>query len=104
MEYAVCFSYYTAMKQCAPKSIDADASQRIQVTIDRVLQMYYRIGTNIGVTKDAMLSRIKMATDEDAKLLAGSCVNTSSLYVRHAERCKKLVENGDAIFEEYMKR
>ncbi len=62
------------------------------------------VGKRIGMTTDAMPSRLKMALEDQAKLTEGKCVNFASLLTRYADRCKLLGEHPEAVFHEYMKK
>jgi hypothetical protein len=62
------------------------------------------IGSRIGMTQDAMVSRLRMAIEDQAKLIQGKCVNFSSLMVRHLDRCQSLGDRPEAGFREYMNK
>jgi len=62
------------------------------------------VGSGIGMTTDAMLSRLEIQINQQKELIKNNCVNISSLFSRHSDRCKRVVENGDSILLEYMER
>jgi hypothetical protein len=103
-EIANCAAYYAITQQCFSGSDKQSESYRKEVDaiIGILNKASFEIGSKIGMTQDAMLSRFKMVLDEHKKHLAGSCVNLSSLYVRHANRCKQVAENPMSIVSEYM--
>lgn len=104
MEYSVCIAYFNIIKGCAPVGKEADAEASFGPTIKMMTDMAFRIGSNVGMTQDAMLARLKMAYEEQGKIMNNNCINAASLYTRYAARCKQLGENADSIFEEYMKK
>jgi hypothetical protein len=102
-EMTVCVSYYSIVKSCAGNQ-DEGLSVHTQKTVDVLTARLIKLGGTIGMTQDAMLSRLKTAQDEQQGLINNNCVNMSSLYQRHAARCKLVTENGDAVLDEYLKR
>jgi hypothetical protein len=103
MEYTVCLAYFMATKSCAPKEMEAETSQ-LDPNIKRFQEMAVRIAQTIKMSNDAMSSRLQMAFDDQTRVINKSCVNFSSLYRLHGARCKRLGENADSIFDEYMKK
>jgi hypothetical protein len=49
-----------------------------------------------------MRSRIQIESERQHTLIQSNCSNTSSLYSRYADRCKRVVEDPDSILIEYM--
>jgi hypothetical protein len=104
-EMTTCWAYYNIRKRCTPSGQYSGEVQRsTDIAIAHLLEFMYKVGTNICMTNDAMLARMEAFTTEQRMVIEDSCVNFDSLARRHAERCKKVVENGDAIFDEYMKK
>jgi hypothetical protein len=102
-ELQTCLVYYTVVKQCLGDR-DAALSKATQATVDHLTNFSIQMGQSIGLTNDAMLSRIQMMTKEQMGLINGNCINIASLYQRHAMRCKQVVENGDSILAEHLKK
>jgi hypothetical protein len=102
-EMSECLSYYANIKACVG-SQDEGLSRGTQKTIDALTLMAVKVGRSIGMTQDAMMSRLGMFQKQQRELTQDNCANMSSLYTRHAARCKKVVENGDAVLDEYLKR
>jgi hypothetical protein len=100
-EMTVCAVYYSQVKACVggESKVFADSTQ---ATVDHLSTFLVKIGRSIGMSRDAIMSRMQMVQDEQSKLIQGNCINMASLYKRHAERCKIVVENGDSILKEYM--
>lgn len=103
MELSVCVAYFSIVKECAPESMKEEAKE-FDRTIKYMTDMAYKIGAGLGMTTDAMLGRLQMAYEDQGKLLNKSCLNTASLYRRHAARCKQLGENMGSVLDEYLKK
>jgi hypothetical protein len=104
-EMTTCWVYYNVKKRCTPPGqYSGEIEKSTDFAITHLQSFMFKIGTGICMTKDAMFARMELFSNEQRKLIADSCVNFDSLVRRHAERCKKVVENGDAIFDEYMKQ
>jgi hypothetical protein len=92
MEMTVCAVYYSQVKACVGGESEA-FSVSTQQTVDFLTKQLFNVGKTIGVSQDATLSRLQMAQDEQNKLLKGDCINMASLFTRHADRCKVVVES-----------
>jgi hypothetical protein len=103
MEMTVCVAYYSQVKTCVGPQNEA-LNVSTQKTIDLLTKQLFNVGKTIGVSQDAMLSRLQMAQDEQNKLLKGDCINMASLFTRHADRCKVVVERSDDVLNEYMRQ
>jgi hypothetical protein len=104
MEYSVCIAYYLKFISCSPKEMEAEATQQLTPTIRNFFNMSTKIAATIKMTDDAAVSRIKMADEEQTRVIKNSCTNFSSLYPLHGQRCKLLGENSDAIYNEYLNK
>jgi hypothetical protein len=102
-EMSDCLAYYSNIKGCVGTQ-DKELSDRTQRTLDALALMAVKVGRSAGMTPDAMMSRLSMFQDEQHELIKGNCANMSSLFTRHAARCKQVVKNGDSILDEYLKR
>lgn len=102
-EMSECIAYYTNVAVCI-KGRDAALSDSTQKTIDALTLTAVKLGRSIGMTQDAMMSRLTMYQGQQRELVQNNCANMSSLFTRHAARCKQVVENGDSILDEYLKR
>jgi hypothetical protein len=103
MEMTVCAAYYSQVKACVGPQHEG-LSVSTQQTLDLLTKQLFSVGKTINISKDAMLSRLQMAQDEQNKLLKGDCINMASLFTRHADRCKVVVEHADVVFNEYMSK
>jgi hypothetical protein len=104
-EMTTCWVYYNFRKRCTPPGqYSGEIEKSTNFAIAHLQNFMFKIGTGICMTNDAMLARMELFSIEQRKVVADSCVNFDSLVRRHADRCKKVVENGDAILAEYMKK
>lgn len=104
-EMTTCWAYYNIRIQCTPRGqYSGEIERSTNFAIAHLQSFMHKVGTSICMTNDAMLARMKLFSVEQRKLIQDSCVNFDSLVRRHAERCKTVVENGDAIIDEYMKK
>jgi hypothetical protein len=71
---------------------------------ERLLTETMLIGNSLGMTSDAMASRLRNETDRMKTLINNDCINVASLLNRHAMRCKQVAENPDCVLVEYMKK
>ena len=69
-----------------------------------MLMLAMQIGDSIGMTTDAMMSRVKIESSSMQSLMRNDCVNFSSILERYALRCKHLIENPEEILSEYVNR
>jgi hypothetical protein len=104
MEYTTCIVYFTKLLKCSPKEMEAESTRQLTPTIRKFVDMASQIAATIGLTDDAVGSRFKMVADEQNQVTKDSCINFSSLYNRHGQRCKKLGEEGDSIYDEYLNK
>lgn len=102
-EMARCISYNTFVAACVRKR-DSDLADTYDKIAENLFGLSNQIGQSIGMTQDAMNSRITMETQEMNKLIQNNCSNISSLTIRYANRCKQVVENGDSILLEYLNK
>lgn len=104
MEYSVCVAYYLKLIKCSPKETEEESTRQLTPTIRNFIDMSTKIAASIKMTNDAAVSRIKMADEEQTRVIKNSCTNFSSLYSLHGQRCKLLGEDADAILDEYLKK
>ena len=101
-EITTCAAFLSFGRACAPEDATPELAARLSKTIDYFTAMATEVGNRIGMTQDAMQSRLKMELDDQSKLLRGSCVNYSSLMERHINRCKFVGEHPEQVYLEYL--
>jgi hypothetical protein len=101
MEMTVCAAYYSQVKACVGGESES-LSVATQKTVDVLTKQLFDVGKTLHISQDAMLSRLQMAQDDQNKRLKGDCINMASLFTRHADRCKVVVENADVVLNEYL--
>lgn len=104
-EMTTCLAYYNIRKQCTPPGHDSGVTEKANsFAIEHLTKFAFMVGSGICMTNNAMLTRLEMSIKEQRNLTEDSCVNFDSLIRRHSERCKTVVENGDAILDECLKK
>ena len=103
-EITQCAAFWQVVRACAPDGTKAEEVQQAERVAKHFSDLAVVIGMKIGMTMDAMISNLKMAAEDQAKLTEGKCVNFSSLAVRYTARCKVLGEHPEAAFHEYMNK
>jgi hypothetical protein len=101
-ELTKCVVFFQFGKTCAPDDATPESVARVSKMIDYFDAMAIEVGNRIGMTEDAMQSRLKMELDEQNKLLQGSCVNYPSLMERHIKQCKIVGEHPEQVYFEYL--
>ncbi|CAN0653085.1 conserved exported protein of unknown function [Nitratireductor aquimarinus] len=100
-EMSTCIAYNTIVASCI-RSQDPTTADAYDAAAEHLLLVSNRIGQTIGMSQDAMNSRMTLEWSQMNKLIGQNCVNISSLTSRHAFRCKEVVENGDGILAEHL--
>jgi hypothetical protein len=100
-EMTVCIAYYSTAKNCLG---DNDpAAKRLDGMVDRLTGRSFSIGKSIGMSSDGMLARLRSALGEQSKVIENSCDNIAKLHQAHGGRCKLVVENPNAVYDEIAK-
>ncbi len=102
LELTNCTAYWQRFKVCAPENATKVQLEQVDRIIKQFTDLSFDVGDKIGMTLDAMLSRLKMAIEDQNELTEGKCVNFASLTNRYLNRCKAVAEHPDAVFREYM--
>jgi hypothetical protein len=100
-EASTCIAYYTIVQVCIEKD-DPDLGEKLAETRKYLIDFAMKVGDTVGMTNDAMVSRVLIEQQRMQSLVRKDCVNISSLLARHAYRCKQVVENGDSVLLEYL--
>jgi hypothetical protein len=103
-EITQCAAFWQILRACVPDGAKAEEVRQGDRVAKYFSDLAVEIGMKIGMTQDAMVSGLKMAIEDQAKLTEGNCVNFSSLAVRYTTRCKILGEHPEAAFHEYMNK
>jgi hypothetical protein len=103
-EYTACGYYYRVQIACTP----LEGREALKLQLDPILRALDRavvlFGQGIGMTNDAMQQRLSRIAADLGPDTNNSRVNMDSLYGRYQTRCKQLLENPDAIADEYLRR
>lgn len=111
-EVTECGVYFGLMAQCAKNRDRSSPSEAHRSRLAEDLaaserlanQLAVLVGLRIGLTEDAMVSRVDMSLADQKGLINANCMNSSSLIKRYALRCKKVLENADAVIQEYLQK
>jgi 2-keto-4-pentenoate hydratase len=107
-EMTTCAAFNMFARQCFINrgriSEDAKAIQLATAAMERLLNNAQGIGRSIGMTEDAMTSRLNIEAEAIMTLAKKDCVNFSSLLARYGRRCKQVLDDPDSILIEYMNR
>ena len=98
-----CIAYNTIVASCV-RSRDAALADQYDKVAEHLLLLSNQIGQSIGMSQDAMNSRMTVEWSEMDRLIQHNCMNISSLTSRYAFRCKQVIENGDSILSEYLNK
>jgi hypothetical protein len=101
-DITACIAYYAYAQQC----IGPDGPKAFSDALDRSMAWLksasYDIGMSIGLSPETMLDRLQASLDEQKALIKADCKNIAVLNDRHGARCKRLVENSDAVLQEHL--
>ena len=100
---STCIAYQMLVQECVQKQ-DPELGVEYATLTEHLIRFAVEIGSTIGMTEDAMTSRITNEQGQMRALIQNNCVNISSLSSRHALRCKQLVEDSDSVLREYLSR
>lgn len=83
-----CIAYFKITAQCLAQTPKfSQSAVGYGQAADALLEKSFILGKEVGLSDDAMQSRLKLAVDDMMGLLQSNCVNISSLLSRHSERC-----------------
>jgi hypothetical protein len=101
-EMVECTSYYYTFSTCIGNS-DKKTMDGMRGIADQFLERSAQVAGAIGMTTDAVASRLKMAQQDQFNLIKKDCVNISSLISRYQDRCELIWRDFKAVVNEYMK-
>lgn len=101
-EMTTCANYFLLMERCVANTPGTgDTGKQYGGLANTTIMGAMEIGKAIGMTDDAMKSRMKFEGDAIMALIEGNCVNISSVMSRHMSRCESVVNQPKQIIEEY---
>jgi len=103
-EMTQCAALWQFLRACVPENAKAEDVRHAEQVAKYFSELAVTTGLRIGMTQDAMNSRLKMVMEDQAKLIEGKCVNFSSLAIRYLDRCKALGEHPETMFQEHMNK
>lgn len=101
-EMTTCANYFLLLERCVSNTPGTgDTGKRYGEQANLTIEKALRIGEAIGMTSDAMKSRMKADGDEIMRLIEGNCVNISSAMSRYMGRCETVATKPKQIIDEY---
>lgn len=87
-----CATFYSIGAMCVGSS-DPALHQRMVKAQGNVEEMAALIGEGLGMSQDAMLSRVKLRSSAMLNLMENKCINFGSIIRRYAAMCKAASED-----------
>jgi hypothetical protein len=77
-EMTTCMAYYMFGQACMKDQMTPETTQRAAAAFNALNESSFEIGQSLGMTVDAMISRLEMSAGEMRRLTNNSCINFSS--------------------------
>jgi len=90
-QFTTCAVFYEVSGTCVGSS-DPQLAMRMSQSADLMRQGAIMLGTQVGLSGDAMVSRQRMIMRQFRDVMQSDCVNISSILHRHAQACRRLSE------------
>lgn len=103
-ELSICVGYYTFVRGCAIEQSNINAASVATANVDKLRKYAYQAGQAVNMSAETMLSRLKLAIEQQQKLLAGDCKNIVKLDEAYGARCKQLSDDPQAVLDQYLKK
>lgn len=103
-ELSICVVYYSFLRGCAIEKSEVNVASVATANIEKLRKFAFQAGQSIRMDNDAMISRQKIAVEQQQKLLEGDCKNMIKLDEAYGGRCKQLSDDPQAILDQYLKR
>jgi hypothetical protein len=87
-DMSTCVAYFRVVSRCAANSSQSShLAEPNEKASDFLLQQAYELAQEIGMTEDALNSRLAMAAEDMLELMNKNCINISSVMSRHQKKC-----------------
>jgi uncharacterized protein YdaT len=103
-ELSICVVYYTFVRGCAIEKAEVNLASVAAANAEKLRKYAFQAGQSIRMDNEAMISRQKVAVEQQQKLLDGKCENIVKLDEAYGARCKTLSDNPQAVLDQYLKR
>lgn len=103
-ELSICVAYYTFVRGCAIEKSDINTATVATANADKMRRFAFQAGQTLNMDNDALISRQKIALEQQAKLLEGNCDNIKKLEDTYGSRCKTLSDDPQAVLDQYLKK
>jgi hypothetical protein len=94
-EMIECGQYFLVSWACFTDFPNPDAeaaANDYRAASDRISQLAFQVGKSVGLTEQAVASRMRLANDSLNKTINKNCTNISILQERYATFCKNLTQ------------
>lgn len=98
-DYTDCAAYYHISSQCFLEKKDKTLQNDLKNSATIAMYTAMEIGAYIGMTEDAIKSRLEMSSETMNDLIKSNCINISSLLKRYTKNCKSIVENYNYVIK-----
>ncbi len=103
-ELSICIGYYSFVRGCAIEQSDINSASVANANVEKLRKYAFQAGQAVNMSAEAMLSRLKLAVEQQQKLLAGDCKNIGKLEEAYGARCKQLSDDPQAVLDQYLKK
>jgi len=103
-ELSICVVYYSFVRGCAIDNAQVNIASVATANGDKLRQFAFQAGQSIRMDNETMISRQKVAVEQQQKLLDGKCTNMPKLDEAYGARCKLLADDPQAILDQYLKK
>lgn len=103
-ELSICIVYYSFVRGCAIEQSEVNVAAVAISNVEKLRKYAFQAGQTLKMDNEAMISRQKIAVEQQQQLLAGDCKNMPKLDEAYGPRCKTLSDNPQAILDQYLKR
>lgn len=103
-ELSICVVYYTFVRGCAIEKAEVNVASVANANADKLRKFAFQAGQTIRMDNEAMISRQKVAVEQQQKLMEGDCKNIAKLDDAYGARCKQLSDDPQTILDQYLKR
>ena len=103
-ELSICVVYYTFVRGCAIEKAEVNVASVANANAEKLRKFAFQAGQTISMENEAMITRQKVAVEQQQKLLDGKCENIVKLDEAYGTRCKQLSDDPQKILDQYLKR
>ena len=104
-ENLICGAYHSLVSQCLANADPKDELvAKYRHTSLTFIERAVKVGRGVGISEKEFSAKVESAKQEMMSEIEGVCTNISFLLEKHAQRCKRLYEDGPKSFADQMSR